>query len=534
MKLLIEKYYWIFLGLIIAFAFATRVYQVGKIQSYIFDEVYHAVTAKLIARNDPRAYEWWNDPPEPNTAVDWLHPPLAKYTQAAGMLAFGETPFGWRISSVIFGTLVILATALLAETLFEDKRISLLAAGIASMDGLLLVQSRIAMNDIHVTFFIILTFLFYLKYRKSQEKIFLLFVTGLCAGLACASKWSGTFALGTVIFFEMITLCQKIYRYIIQYKDDTFLKTHIRGTTFTSSIQSIFEVARTREVVRTNIKTIWTYGVKVLTFLILLPAVIYVLGYTHMFMQGKTLVCEEDFAQQGSCYCENTNSWWVEGLKKIMPSRAEQWEALEARGGCKRLISHFSELHKEIWWYQTNLKATHQYQSRPWQWFLDIRPVWMYVNYNGDNISNIYAQGNPILFWVGDIAVVITLLFVVKKIFDQLTNGGSNSLQTWSLRFLLVAYFSVWAFWQFSPRIMFFYHYTPAVPLLAIILSYWLVKLQNLGNDPYFGKSKIRTLTVSILLLLFLTFCLFYPNWTGIEVPMSFAQKVYYILPSWR
>lgn len=533
MKLLIEKYYWIFLGLILAFAFATRVYQVGKIQSYIFDEVYHAVTAKLISQNDPRAYEWWNEPPEPNTAVDWLHPPLAKYTQAAGMLVFGETPFGWRISSVIFGTLVILATALLAEELFTDKRISLLAAGIAAMDGLLLVQSRIAMNDIHVTFFILLTLFAYAKYRKSGSKLFLLFLTGLFAGLATASKWSGIFGLGTVIFFEGISLLQTLYQYIFTYRNKKFLKNHIRGTTFSSSIKSILEVAGTQEVLTSNLKTVVTQIGKILIFLVFLPAFIYVFGYLHMFLQGKSLVCEEDFAQQGSCYCEQTNSWWVEDLKKIMPSRSAEWEAIEARGGCKRLISHFSELHKEIWWYQTNLKATHQYQSRPWQWFLDVRPVWMYVSYEGDTIANIYAQGNPILFWVGDIAIIVSILMLLKQVVKKETATSS----TWSQTFLLISYFAVWAFWQFSPRIMFFYHYTPAVPLLAINLSYWLVKGQNATEEIKIGKYSFRVGRVVLFLFLSLlvaTFFVFYPNWTGIAVPAQFAQNIYYLLPTWR
>src|SRR5258708_3911057 len=151
----LKKNYWFLLSLIVIFAFISRVYRLNLPKEYIFDEVYHAVTAKLIRRNDPRAYEWWNPPLEPDTAVDWLHPPLAKYTQALGMDLFGENSFGWRISSAVFGTLVIIATAFLADELFKSKKIALLSAFLAACDGLLLTQSRIAMNDIHVTFFIL-------------------------------------------------------------------------------------------------------------------------------------------------------------------------------------------------------------------------------------------------------------------------------------------------------------------------------------------------------------------------------------------
>ncbi|MFZ1721414.1 MAG: phospholipid carrier-dependent glycosyltransferase, partial [Microgenomates group bacterium] len=141
---------------ILAFTFITRIVRLTSPEVYVFDEVYHGITSKLIARNDPRAYEWWNAPVEENTAVDWLHPPLAKYTQATSMLVFGENSFGWRFSSVIFGILTVWVTAKLAFTLFRDERVALLSALFVSLDGLILTQSRIAMNDIHVTFLMIL------------------------------------------------------------------------------------------------------------------------------------------------------------------------------------------------------------------------------------------------------------------------------------------------------------------------------------------------------------------------------------------
>src|SRR5579859_5085331 len=181
----IDHHYLVLLLGIVFFAFVTRVYRLNYPPQYMFDEVYHAVTAKLILHNDPRAFEWWNPPPEPNTAVDWLHPPLAKYTQAFGMYFFGENSFGWRISSVVFGTLLIFATAKLAEEFFDDKFVALTAAFLAACDGLLLTQSRIAMNDIHVAFFIIVTLLFYVRFRKAKNRrqILWLFFTGLSAGL---------------------------------------------------------------------------------------------------------------------------------------------------------------------------------------------------------------------------------------------------------------------------------------------------------------------------------------------------------------
>ncbi len=573
MKLLVEKHYRFFLSLVIIFAFITRIYQVGNIKAYVFDEVYHAVTAKLISHNDPRAFEWWNPPPEPNTAVDWLHPPIAKYTQAASMLVFGETPFGWRFSSVIFGTLVIGMTALLAQELFQDKRVSLLAAGLAVLDGLLLVQSRIAMNDIHVTFFILLTLWTYLQFRKAmhqyhleakvrfinqtrvnplnlgqnlhlQKPLFWLFLTGTSAGLAMASKWSGIFPLVVIWLYEGQSFIRMLINHWHQHLDRRLLKKRAPKNSIPSLGSAFFQANKSRAFASSFLKILRRL-LKIGVYLAILPYLIYVMSYLQMYLQGKSLTCEEDFVLQGSCYCMQTSSWWVEGLKSVSPTHAANFEKLEARGGCKQLISHYWELQHQIWWYQTNLKASHAYQSRPIQWFLDLRPVWMYVEYGTNTITNVYSQGNPILFWSGDVAVFASIgycFFCLYRKFKMKANIAlSSPLFTstgiFPLAFLLISYFMVWLPWQISPRIMFFYHYTPAVPLLCMILGYWLVKAQNCTACIYLGKIQLRLSRVllwSCLIGIALTFVIFYPNWAGLPVPQSFANSIYFLLPIWK
>lgn len=480
-----KKYHSLILISIIAFAFFTRIARLHLPEKYMFDEVYHAVTAKLIARNDPQAFEWWNPPPEKDTAVDWLHPPLAKYTQGFFINIFGENSFGWRISSVLFGTLVIILVYKLTQELFANKNLSLLAAFLASLDGLLLVQSRIAMNDIHVTFFILLTLLFYLRYRKFRTKKLLL-ATGLSIGLSMSSKWSGVFALLIVLFWE--------------------------GWDVTSNFFS----AKKR-------LPLFFHKLPLLFFtLIILPITIYIASYWQMFAQGKTLICTDNTAIQGKCYFEilKIGSW----QKPVY-------------------LSHFAELHWQIWHYQTHLKATHPCQSRPWQWFLNLRPVWIAVEYDQNNIANIYAQGNTALFWLGDVAVVASLLVLVfifckkiaPKFYKRLKLHQWFSSISFNFWLLLFSYFAVWLPWQLSPRIMFFYHYTPAVPLLSIILAYWLIKLQpvkiKLGKKKYPLGNIILSLS---LLLCVLNFIIFYPNWTEISVPVKFANAVYFALKSWK
>lgn len=482
MKKVFARYHYVLLVVILGFAFITRIYHLNLPERYIFDEVYHAVTAKLIARNDPWAYQWWNPPVEPDTAVDWLHPPLAKYTQALSMEVFGENTFGWRFSSVVFGVLVILAVYKLTLILFKDQNLALLASLLASLDGLLLVQSRIAMNDIHVTFFILVALIAlwqYLQYKwawltqknhtvTTKKLFFWSLATGIVSGLALGTKWSGLF----IVLF--IWVCEAVTWLWAWFK---LHKWHPKQLNLVC------------------------FNVLVLGFL---PFAVYVLSYIHMFTLGHSLFCHQEMQSNTQCY----------------------FERIEYKGDVvfEGYISHFAELHRQIWLYQTNLTATHPYQSRPWQWFLNLRPVWYHVEYFDDGrIANIYAFGNPVLFLLADVAVFVTLGYLAYLVFK-------HKKINWALVFLILAYLSVWLPWMQSPRIMFFYHYTPAVPLVVIILAFWLQQLWR-DKTPYHGSQVAAGVAIGLIAAAFIVW---YPLWTGIPVPQSWADHVYFAVKAWK
>lgn len=452
------RYYPQFLLLIIAFTFFTRVYRLHVPEAYIFDEVYHAVTAKLMIDGDTRAYEWNNPPPEPNTAVDWLHPPYAKLTQAASMAIFGKNSFGWRFSSVIFGCLLVLVTAKIAEELFKNKQLALLSAFLISLDGLVFTMSRIAMNDIHVTFFILLSMWLYLKYLSSKRSEFKLYIySSIAAGFAVGSKWSGIFAIGFIACNEIVHLMKLLWAsFLISKKKKQIqfrlLKSHV----------------------------LKQLGLLIITCLII-PAVLYLGSYSQMFLLGK------DF-------------------------------------------NHLKEMHKNTWWYQTNLTATHPAQSKPLQWFLNTKPVWLSVHYTKNMRGDIYAVGNPALFWLGDIAVFATLFTIIVKRFpkkiklQKLITIEKDELSM--LGILLFAYVIVWLPWQLSPRIMFFYHYLPAVPLLTINLTYWIMQLWKIKN--------FKILSALLVAVIFIAFVVWYPHLTQIPVSTELKEQIYFYFNFWK
>lgn len=184
----------------------------------------------------------------------------------------------------------------------------------------------------------------------------------------------------------------------------------------------------------------------------------------------------------------------------------------------------FIELQRQMWWYHSNLKATHDYSSPAWSWPLNLYPVWYFVEYHKNGlVSNIFASGNPVLFWMGIGALLITLYdFLLTLPLRNLKNHAhivtaNHSGQGFALNIrdkyfiVLLGFFVFWLAWIFSPRIMFLYHYSPSIPFLCLSLAYQI-------NLMLSSKSN-RTVGFVILGLIFFGFLLMYPMLTG--VPLS-------------
>lgn len=191
----------IFIVFLTLFSLALRLYRFTEPNHYYFDEVYHAVTAKAYADNNPAAYNPFSQAPKEGTAYDWLHPPLAKLIQAASIKIFGDNPVGWRLPSIIFGTAIIPTTFVLALLLFGPL-VAIFASLTIAFENLTFVMSRITMNDVFVTFFIICSFLFTTLYIRSvKRKAFYLILTSIFLGLAVATKWTGLYAIAAIFTY---------------------------------------------------------------------------------------------------------------------------------------------------------------------------------------------------------------------------------------------------------------------------------------------------------------------------------------------
>jgi dolichyl-phosphate-mannose--protein O-mannosyl transferase len=174
---------------ILTFALSIRLWRLNLPSGYIFDEVYYAKNANSLISS---AVELDGQ----GQAEFVVHPPFGKWLIAIGIRVFGNNEFGWRFSSAIFGTLSILIIYLVVKKLFSSEFLSITAALLMTFDGLNLVMSRVALLDIFLMFFILLSF-YFLTINN-------LWLSGSAIGLALAIKWSAAFLIPILIIFVIL------------------------------------------------------------------------------------------------------------------------------------------------------------------------------------------------------------------------------------------------------------------------------------------------------------------------------------------
>ena len=157
------------------------------------DEGYYIPAAHNILRLEPfpsDPYLYAHDGIDPNLE----HPIGAKRLMAASISMFGDNAFGWRLPSVVCGTLAILFVYLLACRLTNRHDIALSAAALTALDPMMLVHSRVAMLDIFVVTFLLAGLYAYVEGRP--------IIAGLMIAAATCSKLTGLAGLVVIAIFE--------------------------------------------------------------------------------------------------------------------------------------------------------------------------------------------------------------------------------------------------------------------------------------------------------------------------------------------
>lgn len=147
-----------------------------------FDEVHYLPAARDML-------EVWNGGEAPYQNRE--HPLLGKTLIALGMALFGDNPLGWRIMSVIAGTVAIGASTRAMWNASAD-RYATIAFGVLLIAGFhLFVHARIAMLDIFmVSALSIAVWMFAAAIRKPEQGRWRLALAGVAIGCAMGAKWN--------------------------------------------------------------------------------------------------------------------------------------------------------------------------------------------------------------------------------------------------------------------------------------------------------------------------------------------------------
>lgn len=174
-----NKHIFIPFGLLLL-AFLVFAFHLGVIPHLYFDELHYI----------PAATQWLHGMPTRNIE----HPLMGKLIMAVFVKLFGDNFFGWRLGSVLFGSLSILFVYKIALYYFKEQFTAVVIGLLAIFNFWFFVQSRIAMIEIYMVAFFLMAWFYQLRFFEEQVSKYL-YLSAIFWGLSIATKWS------IVVFF---------------------------------------------------------------------------------------------------------------------------------------------------------------------------------------------------------------------------------------------------------------------------------------------------------------------------------------------
>lgn len=148
---------------------------VTRVDHLVFDETHYVPAARhIMSMDEPANIE---------------HPLVAKTIIAGSMLLLGDDALGWRGAATVAGTMAVLGVFALTFVIFGSTGTATAAALIAALNGMVYVQSRIAMIDAFLAAFIVWGLAFAAMAARSHRPWPHAVGSGLCFGLATGCKW---------------------------------------------------------------------------------------------------------------------------------------------------------------------------------------------------------------------------------------------------------------------------------------------------------------------------------------------------------
>jgi dolichyl-phosphate-mannose--protein O-mannosyl transferase len=438
----------------------------------IFDELYYACDARSLLKYgvEHASSSFCNLQSDAPAFV--VHPPLGKWLIAIGEQLFGFNTFGWRFSAALFGTLTVLLVVRIGRRMTGSTLLGGLAGLLLALDGLHFVQSRIAMVDVFLCFFVVAAFGALVVDRDhvrarlagmSDDDLAAggrlglrpwRLVAGACFGAALATKWSALFPL--VVLVVLAVLWEAGAR----------------------------RAAGVRAPWRTTLRLT---TVPLLGTLVLLPVALYVASWSGWFLTdgGYDRHWADTRSTSWGFIPDTMRSWW-----------------------------HY---HYEAFHFHNTLDKGHPYQSHPLSWPFLGRPVSYYYppkiteGVYGCAVAScsreVLAIGTPAIWWAMiPVALGLAARWVSKR--DWVSA---------SLLALMAVSVLAWIPSDHKHRTMFLFYALPSVPFLCLglaVLAGWLL------GRPGTTRRTVASAGVGVYVsLVVINFFYLYPVLAAVTIP---------------
>ncbi|WP_144998760.1 dolichyl-phosphate-mannose--protein mannosyltransferase [Kocuria marina] len=496
----LPRYWWVPLALVTLLGGVLRFVHLSWPHAVVFDETYYLKDAYSLLLHGTEQ-QWpegadegfvsGNIPDTQGHPSFVVHPPLGKWLIAIGLWLFGaDDPFGWRFSAALFGTASIAVIWCAGWLLFRSVTLATIAGVLTSLDGLHLVESRLALLDVFLMFFLLLAFVFVLLDRDDGRRRLLArgpggvlgpwlgvrwwrIAAGVACGAAAAVKWNALFSIAALGILAVL--------WDMNARRIAGVKNWFAGAVLKDGPWGFLSMI----------------GV---------GAVVYVITWTGWLTTSM-----------------GYNRNWAE----LNPGDGPQWLPPALRS--------LWEYHVAAYSFHAGLSSHHTYMAGPATWPVMARPTSYFYESPGRSVDGCTVEscsqailnlGNPAVWWVGILAVPLGLwLWAV--------------LRDWRFGALVGVYAAGYLPWFLYPeRTMFFFYALSYFPAMVLLITGMIGVLTGKLAVPRLGATagtpsaavheqvispvwarRWRRVSLVFLLLVVVLAVFFWPVWTAQTIP---------------
>jgi dolichyl-phosphate-mannose--protein O-mannosyl transferase len=476
---------------------ALRFWGLSRFNTLVFDEVYYV----KFAHNYLTQTQFFDG-----------HPPLSKYLIAIGIWIGNQLPLGWdavnskagaayttwsyRWLNALTGSFIPLVVAGLAYQLGRRRSYAFVAALFAALDGLFLVESRYALNNVYLVIFGLLGLWFLLialNNQRSRQREAWLVLSGIFFGASASIKWNGLwFLLGAYGIWVSAWII-----HWIQAKRPNAIALFPTETTAADSSETV----RSPLQRLTQLK-LW----QIALYLGVIPAAFYRLIWIPHLQLNPT-----------------ASFWTLQ--QQILTYHEKVGDGPKIHPYC----SH---------WY------TWLWMIRPVAYFYQVAPKNAPLPEGNSNLTtatpdtviyDVHATGNPILWWLSTLAIVLLTGVLIQSIVIWATTKDKtskprqhdrsplNPTERWLGLFLVVNFAANLLPWVKVTRCTFLYHYMGSSVFATMAIA-WLVDRWLRSPQP-----RLRTMGIAIVLLIAAAFIFWMPIYLGLPLsPTGFRLRMWF------